>query len=307
MENSFVLIHAEAVNGNRDAVCHLILVCVENGEVQAPLEYFINPETEDFEWVQSNISEAQVSDFPSLKSQVLEIWSVIRRFSVVVSSGDGYAVSALYGTLMRLNVPFEPFSFFNAKGILRCATEQVSYSLEFLANSLLGEEAPEYDKPAEIATFWARFIIEALNGCSEETLRDFLVKTRAKEGLCAPDGFKPALLKHPYSKSHCKPVDFSDVVIEPREDNPLYGRLVVFTGKMQMPRADARKAVVRIGGYAPERLTQDTDYLVVGVQDLRVVGASGLSGKMKTAQKYREKGLPIEVISESDFIEMLQG
>ena len=90
------------------------------------------------------------------------------------------------------------------------------------------------------------------------------------------------------------------------EVHRLDGLNVVFTGKMQMPRDEARKAVIRIGGFAPKGLTQDTDYLVVGVQDLRVVGESGLSSKMKTAQKYREKGLPIEVISEADFLEMIQ-
>ena len=74
---------------------------------------------------------------------------------------------------------------------------------------------------------------------------------------------------------------------------------------MDMPRADARRAVVAVGGQAPERVTKDLDYLVVGTQDLRVVGESGLSGKMKLAAHFNEKGSEIEVITEQDFMEML--
>jgi len=34
-------------------------------------------------------------------------------------------------------------------------------------------------------------------------------------------------------------------------------------------------------------------------------GGKGLSGKMKTAAKYKEKGCDIEIIDEQDFLEML--
>lgn len=67
----------------------------------------------------------------------------------------------------------------------------------------------------------------------------------------------------------------------------------------------AREAVVKVGGFAPSSLNSSTDFLVVGNQDLRVVGEKGLSGKMKKAAEMRSKGLPIEVINEFDFLEML--
>lgn len=70
-------------------------------------------------------------------------------------------------------------------------------------------------------------------------------------------------------------------------------------------RDEARRMVHKIGGTTKDNVTKDTNYLVVGAQDLRVVGESGLSGKMKKAQKFLEAGDPIEIIDEKDFIEMM--
>ena len=63
--------------------------------------------------------------------------------------------------------------------------------------------------------------------------------------------------------------------------------------------------MVKAGGNAPDTLTTSTDLLVVGVQDIRVVGEKGLSGKMKKAEQFKAKGFNIEIIDEEDFLQML--
>ena len=51
-----------------------------------------------------------------------------------------------------------------------------------------------------------------------------------------------------------------------------------------------------------DNVTKDTDVLVVGQQDYRVVGADGISSKQKKALKFLEKGQDIEILSETEFI-----
>lgn len=305
MNNSFILVHAEAVNMLRNAVCHIVLIPVDNGAIQPIEEFFVNPESDFFEWVQSGITREEVAGFRPLKDEWAAIQSVLERYPVIVSSGDGYSIDALSGTLRRLHVPFEAFQYCNAKEILRSSTSQLSYSLDYLTFFLLQDDAAEASNPVQIAVNWARCIIAALKDAEDESLTSFLGHTRVVMGLSSPEEFIPAFMKKK-PRPHKGELDLSGIEIEPHPENPFFECNVVFTGKMQMPRDEARKAVIRIGGFAPKGLTQDTDYLVVGVQDLRVVGESGLSSKMKTAQKYREKGLPIEVISEADFLEMIQ-
>ena len=122
----------------------------------------------------------------------------------------------------------------------------------------------------------------------------------------APGEFVPA---RTVKKSHGSEnkLDVDSIKVFKNEAHPLYGKKVVFTGKLEcLTRNEARTSVIQIGGEAPETLTKDTDFLVVGVQDLRVVGEKGLSGKMKKAAQYREKGQDIEIIDEKDFLEMMK-
>ena len=143
MNNSFILVHAEAVNKLRNAVCHIVLIPVDNGAIQPIEEFFVNPESDFFEWVQSGITREEVAGFRPLKDEWAAIQSVLERYPVIVSSGDGYSIDALSGTLRRLHVPFEAFQYCNAKEILRSSTSQLSYSIDYLTFFLLQDDAAE--------------------------------------------------------------------------------------------------------------------------------------------------------------------
>ena len=57
-----------------------------------------------------------------------------------------------------------------------------------------------------------------------------------------------------------------------------------------------------VGGIPTDSVTAKTDVLVVGQQDYRVVGDSGMSGKQKKALQLLEKGKDIEILSETEFL-----
>lgn len=89
------------------------------------------------------------------------------------------------------------------------------------------------------------------------------------------------------------------------EENPFYGKEVVFTGTMARPRHDLMQMVMNIGGRTKDSLTRSTDFLVVGQQDFRIVGEEGMSGKQKKAMEMISKGAPLQVLSENEFYSML--
>lgn len=304
MTPSFVLFHVETINEDQNAVCHMILIPVVDGIPQAPQEFFFNPES-SFLRVMSGITDSQVKSFPTFALQWPKVQDVFNQFEMAVCSAEGYSARALYNTLTRLGIPFSPIRYCNAKAICRRTLNEVSYSLDYLSYKLYGDTIQSYE-PERIAQRWCDLAIKGLDGVSELSLADYLSAAKIQPGEIAQVSFTPSLCKRDYSKRNPSTFDPSSVAVDADPINPFYGMNVVFTGKMEtMKRDDARAAVVRIGGQAPERLTKETDYLVVGVQDLRVVGEKGLSGKMKTAAKYKEKGLPIEIIDEQDFLSML--
>jgi len=85
------------------------------------------------------------------------------------------------------------------------------------------------------------------------------------------------------------------------------GASFVFTGKMRtMPRKIAQEAVQELGGETPDRVRTDLTWLVVGDEGSPLFGGGTRGGKLKKADKHIEKGAAIRIISETDFLEMLE-
>lgn len=90
-------------------------------------------------------------------------------------------------------------------------------------------------------------------------------------------------------------------------DNPFYGKTVVFTGELQMSRAEAMQAVVNLGASIKGAVSKRTDYLVVGKQDINLVGEDGMSTKERKAIGLNEIGSAhIEILDESQFLSIIQ-
>jgi len=304
MAPSFIFFHAENVNEAHNSICHLIAIPVMDGQQQPPQEFFFNPEA-PFLMVMSGITRSQVESFAPFSMQWPRVQELFNKFDMAMSSAEGNSARSLYGTLTRLGIDFTPIAYCNAKAICRRTLNEVSYSFDYLSYKLYND-CIYTDNPVGIAKRWCELALRGLAEVNEDNFTDFFKAAKIQPGLIAPGECVPSICIRVYSRRKEHVFDPSAVAVEARPDNPLFGMNVVFTGKMEsMKRDDARAAVVKIGGNAPERLTQETDLLVVGVQDLRVVGEKGLSGKMKTAEKYRAAGCPIEIIDEADFLEML--
>ncbi len=304
MKPSFLLFHAENVNDNQDSICHLILIPVINGEQQQPHEFFLNPEA-PFQCVMSGISSSEVDSFDAYSVKWPEIQSIFNQFEIAVCSAEGYSAKALYGTLSRLGIEFGSIRYCNAKAICRRTLNELSYSFNYLCYRFQND-CVYSDEPASIALRWSEFVLLGLSPLADETLQSFLTRVKINIGTISINEFVPSLCQRDYSKRREQSFKPSNITVESDPGNPFFGMNVVFTGKMEsIKRDDARAAVVKIGGNAPDGITKETDYLVVGAQDIRRVGEKGLSGKMKTAEKYRKSGIPIEMIDEAEFIEMI--
>ena len=69
-----------------------------------------------------------------------------------------------------------------------------------------------------------------------------------------------------------------------------------------MKRIEAQQIIADIGGINQSGVNRDTNFLIVGQQDFRVVGEDGMSSKQEKAIKMIEKGAELEILSEDDFL-----
>jgi DNA polymerase III subunit epsilon len=130
---------------------------------------------------------------------------------------------------------------------------------------------------------------------------DFPEKLKTTIGQLYQGGYRPSETKRIY-----KAKDLTKIVDDPTKHNPesiFYGRTVVFTGALSsMVRAEAQQTIADIGGIIGNSVTKETDFLIVGQQDYRVVGDDGMSSKQEKAIKLIEKGSTLEILSEDDFL-----
>lgn len=95
--------------------------------------------------------------------------------------------------------------------------------------------------------------------------------------------------------------------LERDEGNPLFGMRVVFTGALDLlVRSEAQRALETVGGIAEKDITKKTDYLVLGSKGYQKRHQDKPVAKVVKAQQNQLKGLPIQVISEDAFFELLQ-
>lgn len=89
------------------------------------------------------------------------------------------------------------------------------------------------------------------------------------------------------------------------DTNPIFGKVVVFTGALSaMSRKEAFQLVANLGGFPADSITKKTNYLVIGSQEFAQSVKNGKTTKMKKAESYRAKGAEIAVVSESAFFDL---
>lgn len=84
-----------------------------------------------------------------------------------------------------------------------------------------------------------------------------------------------------------------------KKEGPLSGKSFLFTGSLiSMEREAAQKLVEENGGVVAQSVTKDLDYLVVG-------DGGGAGSKLAKAEKMRDSGGKMKIISEKEFLEMI--
>jgi len=106
-----------------------------------------------------------------------------------------------------------------------------------------------------------------------------------------------------------RPIDpnaSASVAHDGNPEGPFFGEVLVFTGALSMPRRDAADLATRAGCETADGVTKHTSLLVVGDQDIRVLNGHEKSSKHRKAEELIAKGIPIRILTESDFLSMVK-
>lgn len=97
---------------------------------------------------------------------------------------------------------------------------------------------------------------------------------------------------------------YKSIRMEGHDDGPLSDETVCFTGSLGLVRSDAAELVNGLGASVSASVTKKTTILVVGTQDSPMV-VDDKSSKHRKAEAMIENGYTIEILSEDQFLEVL--
>jgi len=113
----------------------------------------------------------------------------------------------------------------------------------------------------------------------------------------------------PSSKKYKDSVDIKSIkptCADANAASPLWGKNIVFTGTLSMPREEAMQIAVNAGAILKTSVSRKTNYLVIGAQDNNIVGEDGLSSKEERAQELNQSGnANIKMITEEEFLALV--
>lgn len=310
MNENFVAIDLETATSERSSICQIGITEVINGTPLKPRSWLVQPEGNIYDsmniWIHG-ITPEDTKDCPTFP----EVWKEVMPYlqnKIVVAHNTSFDMYALRDAFDKYDMEYPTFDYFCTLRIARYIIKGCySYSLDIVANHL-GLEFGVHHKADSDSLGCALLLLKCLE-IDGSKLLELETKYGFHRGSFAPNIF----VAHLQNKKHYKSqwgYNYKSF-IKNLEDHPelndegnyFYGKSVCFTGTTKYAnRIKMLQMIKNIGGIPMDSVTKETDVLVVGQQDYRVVGADGMSNKQKKALKFLEKGQNIEILSEAEFL-----
>ena len=283
---NFVALDLETATSVRSSICEIGITEVIDGVPQQPNSWLVQPENNEYDGMNiavHGITPEDTKDSPSFP----DVWKEVQPYlqnKIVVAHYTGFDMNALRDAFNKYGMEYPTFDYFCTFRIAKYIVKGCySYSLGIVCDHL-GIDFGIHHRADSDSLGCALLLLKCLE-MDGSTFEDLEAKYNFHRGKFAPGIFE------------AHPID---------ESNYFFGKSVCFTGTCQYGvRKQLLQKVAEIGGIPTNDVTTKTDILVVGQQDYRVVGDSGMSNKQKKALKLLEKGQDIEILSEIEFLSRL--
>ena len=303
--SSFAAIDFETATSERGSACAIGVVVFEDGAPTNRLKQLIRPPGNRYDafntWIHG-IGPSDTRRSPTFP----EVWPRVAgmlKNRLVLAHNTAFDMSVLRRSAEYYGYEPEPFPFACTYRIARSAMPDAgSWSLDTMADEF-GIPLVHHDPLSDAEA--AGLLWLALSRRFDMTHTQLLERHSYRLGYCHLDSYKPfsnaMASKSSKSSKSLSPKDFTPRH-EPDPESPLFGKKIVFTGTLEsMPRREAFQLTVDAGATPSLSVSKRTDYLVMGVTDLRRVGETGKSTKHRKALTLAAEGHSIDIIDEDQF------
>ncbi len=326
---SFVAIDFETATKNYNSACSIGLVEFSKDGVlnkyNVTSEHYFLIQPPNNEYNQDNINIHKITPSDTKASPTFDVvWQQIKHFFngdyIVIAQNANFDMSVLKACLQHYHLEtYLPFTYWDSISIatyivphdvkkgLASLTAYFELSLSQHHNALCDAKACAeiciicFEKMNTDSYYvkkdgtFKHYILKKLN-------TDFL-KLELKQKININRRKTQQPRNNTFSKYQTvKPTDFT-----PNTDadmsNIFYSKNVVVTGDIKgFSRDELFTYISKQGGIVKGSVTKTTDILIIGTQDLNLVGHGGVSNKEKKVRALIDSGMSIEILDETSFL-----
>lgn len=305
----FVAIDFETADKTRTSPCAIGVTIVKDGTVKDSFSRLIKPHEnhrrfDEFNIQLHGITPEMVGDCPEFDEVMRDIFPLLED-SYVVAHNMSFDASVMCRTGELYNIARPKCKTFCSCSLSKIIwPDLVSHRLPNVCR-YLGIDLEHHD-PRSDACAAAEIVISAEKETCAPAMLSALEDAGYSYGYIDDEYF--------YTPLYRLTKESSNTVVGSQEwtknaDNikPLSGIELVFTGTLSsMTRDQAHQVVCAAGGVPGNGVTRRTSYLVMGIQDYSLFSDGKKSSKTKKAEALKAAGQEIEIISEEDFLNMVE-
>ena len=306
----YTTIDFETANSYRGSPCSVGMVKVRDG-VPVDKRYWLirPPEAVDsfdpFNVAIHGITPEMVASAPRWHAMLPHILEFVGS-DTLVAHNAGFDIGVMRYACAADNIAWPEVRFLCTLVLGRRVFSLPSYRLPFLMEAV-GATLVDHHHALSDAEAVAQVLNGIANVSGVTSLEELATAHRVVIGRMQADTYRGSVtVSLGGGKSRLQRPDANP---DADPDGYLYDRVVVFTGALvSMPRQLAWEAVARSGGIPEANTTKRTNVLVLGdFNPANLRPGASFSGKARKVFELQDKGQDIELMTEADFLQALDG
>ncbi len=300
----FISFDIETANDERSSICQIGMAKFINGTVVEKWSSLIQPQV-DFS--SKNIQIHGITPDHVIYSPTFEeIYPKLKNKlnNSLCISHSTFDIQAFSSVIKKYGLPKLNFNWLDSYFIAKRVWPNLnSHSLNSLAINL------------ELLPFNHHDALDDALTCGHIFLRAIKEKPHVVDKLVSAENHNIIASKQTSSTKHgiikdnsfFSKISRKKVTVEPNKNGFLFGKHIVFTGSLSISRKEAATLAANVGCEVKSSVTKKTSFCIVGIQDLELTKGRKRSSKHRKAEKYFSQGLPIKILSEQQFFELIDG
>lgn len=282
----FVAIDVETANADIASICQIGIAEFRNGILANTWKSFVDPQ-DDFDDINiqiHGITPQDVSGAPNFQEIRTPLYRYLNKKIVVCHTH--FDRSAIHKAARSHNVSIPESIWIDSAKVARRAWPEMfatsGYGLSNVAD-FIGHNFTHHD-------------------ALEDAIAAGMIMVRAIQDSGLPLDEWASRIGKPI---HLDPVTGHQVKRIGDPSGLFVGETIVFTGSLNISRAEAADLAMKTGCNVGAGVTKKTTLLVVGDQDLYKLAGKEKSAKHLKAESLIHDGIPIRILAESDFMELI--